>query len=620
VVLLLIVSWCAFGQSYTIQTVAGSETAGFSGDNGPAIDSDLDGPQAVAVDASGNLYIADSQNNRIRKVSEGVIATIAGSGPAGNGTGGYGGDNGPATGALLNYPQGIVVDAAGSIYIADSRNCRVRKVTNGVVATVAGNGTCGNSGDNGPATSAALSYPVSVALDATGNLYIVDGNLIREVSNGVITTVAGNSQPCCADSGDGGPATGATLYGPVGVAVDAAGNLYIADSAGARIRKVTNGVITTVAGGGSSHAENVPATSAAVLPASIAVDATGNLYIADGENQTGRIRRISGGIITTAAGGGGFDGESLPATSASLNVPSGVAVDANGNVYVAESGNNRIRVLTCCSAIPTYTIQEFAGSGVLGWMIGDGGPAAGASLMAPSGVAVDAHGDVYIADHLDNVIRKVSNGIITTPVGNWYTGLAGDGGPATRAQLTFPMAVALDASGNLYIADTGNNRIRRVSNGVIATVAGSGDISTASSADCHGGFRGDNGPATSAELACPQGIAVDASGDLYIADTENHRIRKVSNGIITTVAGSGPSSWDLGGFGGDGGPATSALLNFPGASPWIPPAISTSPTLGTTASEGFLTGSSPPLPDKGHEASAAITAWPSAPGCADPTT
>ena len=239
--------------------VAGNGTQGYSGDNGPATNAQLNGPAGVAVDSAGNLYIADPGNNRIRKVSNGVITTVAG-----NGTPGFSGDNGPATSAQLYWPRGLAVDSAGNLYIADTANNRIRKISNGVIATVAGNGTEGFSGDNGPATSAQLYLPYSIAVDSAGNLYIADpeNNRIRKVANGVIVTMAGSWTR--GFSGDNGPASGAELNGPTGVAVDSAGNLYIADSGNNCIRKVSNGVIATVAGNGTQgiSGDNGPATSA----------------------------------------------------------------------------------------------------------------------------------------------------------------------------------------------------------------------------------------------------------------------------------------------------------------------------------------------------------------------
>jgi uncharacterized protein (TIGR03437 family) len=528
-----------------ITTVAGiglSPTCCFSGDGAAAISAELNQPTDVAVDAAGNLYIADNGNHRIRKVFNGVITTVAG-----NGTIGSGGDSGPATSAQLYNPEGITVDSAGNIYIADTANNRIRKISNGVIMTVAGTGTSGFSGDGGPATSAQLAFPESVAVDTVGNLYVADaGNSrIRKVSNGVITTVAGGGT----SFGDNGPAVGAQLslapfYEPrSGVAVDSANNLYIADTLNRRIRKVSNGVITTLAGNGAAgfSGDNGPSNKAQLNnPEGVAIDASGNLYIADtGSNH---IRKVSNGAITTVAGSGtdGFSGDNGPATSSQLSQPAGVAVDSVGNLYIDDAGNNRIR------KISNGVITTIAGDG-FGPGIGDNGPATSASLGYPKGLAVDSAGNVYIADTNNSRIRKVSNGVITTVAGTGTSGFSGDGGPATSAQLAFPESVAVDATGNLYILDSFNYRIRKVSNGVITTVAGSGT----------GGFSGDNGPATSAQLGANSfGLAVDSAGNLYIADTGNGRIRKVSNGVITSIAGGGSSF-------GDNGPATIAQLNAP---------------------------------------------------------
>jgi uncharacterized protein (TIGR03437 family) len=514
--------------------VAGNGTTGFSGDNGPATSAQLNGPSGVAVDSAGNLYIADAVNNRIRKVTNGAITTVAG-----NGTPDFGGDNGPATSAELNGPRGVAVDSAGNLYIADTVNNRIRKVANGVITTVAGGGL--SLGDNGPATSAYLRAPSGVAVDSAGNLYIADtnNNRVREVANGAITTVAGDGNDVFC--GDNGPATSACVFNPLGVAVDSAGNLYIADSGNDRVRKVTGGTITTVAGGGLSLGDNGPATSAAVDPFGIVLDSAGDLYIADfGAN---RIRKVSGGIITTVAGGGmvSFSGDNGPATSAELSNPDAVALDSAGNLYIADGLNYRLR------EVSNGVITTVAGNGTPGFS-GDNGPATSAQLQ-PSGVAVDSAGNLYIADSNNCRVRKVSNGVITTVAGDGTPGFGGDNGPATSAWLFYPGGLAVDSAGNLYIADSANFRIRRISNGVITTVAGNGTQ----------GFSGDNGPATSAQLNGPSGVAVDSAGNLYIADYLNNRVRKVSNGVITTVAGNGTQ-----GFSGDNGPATSAQLQYPG--------------------------------------------------------
>ena len=335
----------------------------------------------------------------------GIITTVAG-----NGNTGFSGDGGPATSASLNQPAGVAVDASQNIFIADRPNERIRKVSaSGIITTVAGTGTAGFSGDGGPATSASLGYPASVAVDTSGNLFLADQphTRSRQVSaaGGIITTVAGNGTT--GFSGDGGPATSAFLDSPYGVAVDASGNLFIADYGNNRIRKVSaSGIITTVAGNGTT----------------------------------------------------GFSGDGGPATSASFSSPADVAVDSFGNLFIVDLGNNRIREVSASGIITTV-----AGAGTKGFS-GDGGPATSASLNSPFGVAVDASGDLLIGDTLNSRIRKVStSGIITTVAGNGTQGFSGEGGPATSASLSSPWGVAVDASGNLFIADFQNQRIREVS-------------------------------------------------------------------------------------------------------------------------------------------------------------
>ncbi len=335
-------AWAAQGD---ISTVAGGDV----GDGGPATNATLRTPYGVAVDTSGNLFIADANNNRIRKVNaSGTITTVAGDGAQG-----FSGDGGPATNARLYFPSGVAVDTSGNLFIADTSNHRVRKVNaSGTITTVAGNGTSGFSGDGGPATNARLYFPSGVAVDTSGNLFIADANnyRIRKVNaSGTITTVAGNGTS--GDSGDGGPATNASLTGPLGVAVDTAGNLFIADVdwGNHRVRKVNaSGTITRVAGAGGNCVgcgDGGPATSGNLqYPNGVAVDTSGNLFIADTGNN--RVRRVdASGTITTVAGNGaeGFSGDGGPATSASLKYPYGVAVDTSGTLFIADIGNNRIR-------------------------------------------------------------------------------------------------------------------------------------------------------------------------------------------------------------------------------------------------------------------------------------
>jgi uncharacterized protein (TIGR03437 family) len=517
--------------------VAGNSRGGYSGDGGPATSAQLSFPFGFAFDGPGNLYIADAGNNRVRRVStNGIITTVAG-------TGVYGlfGDGGPATSATLGYPFAVAVDAKGNLFIADWSNNDVRMVSpNGIITTFAGNGTAGFSGDGGPAASAQLDSPESVAIDGSGNVFIadVDNYRIREVSpNGVVTTVAGNGTD--GFSGDGGPAVSAQLGFVQGLAFDGAGNLFFGDGGNNRVRKISaDGTVTTVAGIGSMgfSGDTGPAISAQLSgPSGVAVDAAGNLLIADGyadpffESLAGfHLRRVStSGIINTIAGTGEdeYSGDGGPATSAHLPyVNTFPAADQAGNLYFG-TGNRVLKV--SISGI----ISTVAGTGTAGFS-GDGGPTSRAQLSNPNGIAVDGAGNLYIADQGNDVVRKVAaNGTITTIAGNGTYGFSGDGGLATSAQLESPVAVAVDGSGNVYIADQ-SYRIRKVSaNGIIETVAGNGTE----------GYSGDGGLATNAELSnLNAGVAADSLGDLFIADTYNQRIREVStNGIITTVAGNG---------------------------------------------------------------------------------
>jgi uncharacterized repeat protein (TIGR01451 family) len=532
-------------RSGVVTRIAGNGVPGRSGDGGPALLAELNNPNGVAVDSAGNVYIADSNNRIVRKVdSSGNISTAAGDGDCCTPSG----DGGPAAGAAIGIPYALAVDSSGNLFISDVTNNIVREVTvSGTITTVAGNGVLGYSGDGGAATAAKLDGPYGIAVDSSGNLYIADrfNYRIRMVSGGTITTVAGNGK--CCYSGDGNSATNAMLDAPSGVAVDSSGNIYIADTFNGRVRMINaSGTITTVAGNGAyGFAGDGAAANNAKLayPEGVAVDSSGNLFIADSANA--RIREVNAaGVIATFVGGALNDGG--VSAFGLLNQPSGIARDNKGNTYIADTNNNRVREVAANGIITTV-----AGTGTPG-STGDGGAAAGAQLNAPQGLALDSSGNLYIADTNNHRIRMVDgSGNITTVAGNGNCCSAtGDGGAATNAGIGTPYGVAVDSAGNLYISDISNNVVREVSTGTIATVAGNDSF----------GYSGDGGPATSAKLYEPLSVAVDAAGNLYIADYENLRIRMVSSasGTIATVAGNGSCCYS-----GDGGPATKALLSYP---------------------------------------------------------
>jgi sugar lactone lactonase YvrE len=548
-----------------INTIAGTGAIGNAGDGGVAVLAELNHPAGVAVDGLGNVLIADTVNNRVRRVgADGVISTVVGAedipqaqgiaidgagnlflaatpgqvvvriDPAGTltivagqvGVSGYSGDGGPATSALLHDPTGIALDASGNLYIADRNNHRIRRVdTSNTISTVAGTGIREFGGDGGAATAADLNGPSGVAVDLDGNLYIADtgNNRIRKVVAGTITTIVGNGT--YGGGSDGDAARSSDLPEATGVATD--GQLvYISDGSGHRILGVDAGGLLHVIGGTSrrgSGGDGGPAVAATFWqPAGIAVDTFGNRYIADVQNC--RIRRItSAGTISTVAGSGdcGFDGDDGMATDAKLAYPLDVAVDGSGNLYIADTGNNRIRKVTTGG-----TITTIAGGGPT---FGDGGPAIDAQLGSPSGLAFSAGGDLYIADRDSQRIRRISGGTITTIAGDGTIGYGGDGDDATLAQLNFPFDVAVDGAGNVYLTDTYNNRIRKVdAAGDITTIAGDGTE----------GFDGDGGDAASAHLDRPVSITLDAGGNIIVADRDNRRVRKVSTtGEITTIAG-----------------------------------------------------------------------------------
>jgi sugar lactone lactonase YvrE len=537
-----------------ITTVAGTGSPGFSGDGAPAATASLNNPVALAFDGTGNLYVADQYNQRIRKIgaSTAVITTVAG-----NGTAAFAGDGGPAQAASLWNPYGITFDSADNLYIVDQGSGRVRKVfkATGAITTALGGGSA-DFVEGDLANAGRLAGGYGIALDLTGNVYVVDSNSHRvlklNTASGIVTKVLGGT---FGFSGDGGPAINASIEYARGITFDAAGNIYVADTLNGRVRKVSaaSDIVTTFAGTGSRFAgDGGPARSANLaLPSGVALDGVGNMYIADTNNN--RIRRVNlaSGVISTVAGNGifGFSGDGGLATSASLAQPTAIAVDKNGNLFITDQDNYRIRKIVLATGI----ITSVAGNGGFGFSA-DNIPALAASLWAPTGLAIDSTGDVYFAESFGHRIRKVSmaTGLISTIAGTGDPGYAGDNGPAANAKLNSPANVSFDTSGNIFIADAGNGVVRRISaqSGNITTFAGTGVF----------GALGDGGPATAANLVQPVSIAFDIVGNVYIVDSADNRVRKVSKatGKISTVTGRGlPSS------GGDGGPAIDGYLHEP---------------------------------------------------------
>ncbi len=615
-----------------ITTVAGDGTAGDSGDGGQATAAALNFPVGVAVDGSGNLYIVDGLNNVIRKVTPaGVISTFAG-------TGGHGhtGDGGLATSATFGQMLGIAVDASGDVFVSDFGNDDVRKINPaGIISTYAGIGSVGHGGDGGPAAAAQLNDPSEVAVDASGDLFIgeqINSDVRKVTPAGIISTVAGDGIQ--GFGGDGGPATAATFRFPYGLAVDASGDLFLTDTDNNRVREVdASGTVSTVAGTGliGSTGDGGPAGAAdASLPTDLAIDAAGDLFFIDANSD---VREVSAGVLVVVSGGGGGNGTAVtlaaPATAIegrSITLVATLPVGATGTVTFEDGqiplGTAPVvvgvaRLLTSAMSVGFHAVTAIY-SGDSNDAPGTSDPSglrvsygtfttlaasstrvsSGQSVTLTATVAVDPPGSstptggtvtftdgpttlgtanlvngtaslavstlgvgqhTIVATYSGDGSQFAGSGsgvgpgsLVTAITGERQDGYAGDGGPATSAKFHQPSGSAYDSAGNLYIVDTGNSVIRKITpGGIVTTFAGNGVA----------GFAGDGGPATSAEFNQPEGLTVDASGDVFVADTLNHRVREITpSGIVTTVAGTG-----LAGDAGDGGLATLARIDQPKA-------------------------------------------------------
>src|SRR5664279_2572581 len=458
---ILLLAGTAFAQQYTISTVAGGAPPATPV---ASLSTSIGQPRKLVLSGS-NVYF--SSGNSVFKIDGSGTLTLI----AGNSRAGFAGDGGPAVSAQLNAPQGLALDAAGNLYIADALNNRVRMVNpQGIITTFAGNGLTnppGFWGDTGLATDASLHLPTGLAVDSSGKVYIAVSadNTVRVVTtDGVINIFAGAGYKgyygdYAKDSISGivsstGVATVAGLTNPQDIAIGPSGSLLIADTGNATIRKVdSTGVITTISGNGNVgiSGDDVATTLAMVAPFGVAVDSAGNVYVA--EYGSNRIRKIdTSGKITTAVGDGnqGFAGDGGAPNKVEMSLPTSVVVDSSGNLYFADSLNNRIRKLA------GSTVSTIAGNGLFS-RSGDGGAATSAQLNAPMGVAVSTAA-LYIADTANNTVRSVTNGVISGFAGTGTAGSSGDGNPASGAQLSGPQGLAVDSAGSLYIADTQNNR------------------------------------------------------------------------------------------------------------------------------------------------------------------
>jgi len=507
-------------ENYTFVTFVGpQESPGwYDGTNSAA---GFANPFGAAVDKAGNVYVADTYNHTIRKITPtGVVATLAGNATH-SGT-----NDGVGAAARFYSPEGVTVDTNGNVYVADTYNHAIRKITpTGVVTTLAGSPTLHGT-NNGAGSAAQFYYPYGVAVDTNNNVYVADtGNhTIRKITlpDGSVTTLAGLALVSGTNNGTG---TAARFYNPFGVTAGTNGNVYVADTYNHTIRQITPaGVVSALAGLPTVSGTNNGTGSTAKFnyPTGVAVEIAGNLYVADYGNQT--IRKVTAaGAVTNVAGMAGVSGYTNGTGSAArFNQPSGVAVDGNGNVYIADYGNCLIRKMTSAAVV-----TNFAGkAGGLGTNDGTGSTA---RFNYPAGVAVDTNNNVYVADLANHIVRKITQaGVVAT-----LAGLAGstgvNNGTGSAARFNTPTGIAVDTNGTVYVADTYNQTIRKITPAAsVSTFAGSASVSGTN-----------NGTGTAARFNYPFALVVGTNSTVYVADTYNHTVRKITPaGAVTTLAGS----------------------------------------------------------------------------------
>lgn len=501
-----------------VSTFAGSvEKPGSSNGQGSA--ARFSGPEGIAVDTLGNVYVADAQNAAVRKITpDGTVTTFAGQ------PGIRGAADGPAASSLFHSPVGIAVDPNGAVWVSDSWNQTIRRIANGQVTTVAGATGVAGSAD-GTGSTARFHLPTGIGVDNAGNVYVADftNHTIRKVTPaGVVTTIAGSA----GQSGDtDGTGSAARFASPTGVAADAAGNVWVADQTNATIRKITPaGVVTTFAGSpdGVGSTDGVGGAARFFLPKQLTVDASGRIWVADTGNAT--IRRITpAAAVTTIAGSANRSGfQNGSGATARFNAPQQLALEPSGPLVVADFGNHVIRRIATDGAVSTL-------AGTPGTPGTTDGAAASARFRSPLGVAVDAAGNAIVADWENHTIRKVTPGGAVTTIAGSPGVLGSSDGTGAAARFNGPRAVATAADGTIYVTDHQNHTIRRITQaGVVTTLAGT--PGQAGNAD---------GVGAAARFTFPHGLAIDNDGNLVVTDWGNHMIRKVTpGGVVTTLAGS----------------------------------------------------------------------------------